>query len=180
MGQPARCPGVLRADRDHRRVEPAASGNPSERREGLRAVRHGAADHRRHRGGRAVSRSQPRPSGGLANTDLRGNAHDHVLSQSTPGIAGVAEGSEQFSFRFTAVDLEDSRVELAAGVLLENGARGGACDGRVLVFYGSSTGLRPHFSQVFTQRRVDLARVVACGVEFGRALADTRRHLRRD
>jgi hypothetical protein len=99
-------------------------------------------------------------------------AGDQVLSQDTRGIAGVAEQGDQFSLPLAAADLgRNSRAELVIGVAFENADSGDSHEGLVHVVYGSSTGLRPHVSQVFTQRRIDSASVVQRGAEFGRAFS---------
>ena len=49
---------------------------------------------------------------------------------------------------------------LSSAVAFENADSGDSHDGLVHVVYGSSAGLRPDVSQVFTQRRIDSASIV--------------------
>ena len=77
------------------------------------------------------------PSGLVANAQGTASDDQH-LHQDSPGVPGVSEADDEFGSSTVFGDFNgDSCADLAVGVPAENGYRG-----RVVVFYGSTGGLR--------------------------------------
>src|SRR6266545_2956458 len=89
-----------------------------------------------------------------------------LWSQDSPGVAGVAEEGDQFSFALAAGDLNgDLRGELAVGAPGENGSAGVAH-----VLYGSPAGLTATGSQLWSQDSPGVAGGAEPDDRFGNAL----------
>src|SRR6266508_2148974 len=89
-----------------------------------------------------------------------------LWSQDSPGVAGVAEEGDQFSFALAAGDLNgDLRGELAVGAPGENGSAG-----VVHVLYGSPAGLTATGSQLWSQDSPGVAGGAEPDDRFGNAL----------
>lgn len=96
----------------------------------------------------------------------------HLWSQNYAGIADTAEHGDWFGKAVTTGDFDgDGFTDLAIGVPAEDFVAGNTNDGVVHVLYGSTVGLTPTGSQIWSQDNAGIPGLGESGDHFGSSLA---------